>query len=368
MDFIDELKLLGEKVAKMKDVIKTEEATKNAFVMPFIQVLGYDIFNPTVVVPEYIADIGQKKGEKVDYAILKDNEPVIIIECKNHNEDLDNHNTQLIRYFQCVNCRIAILTNGVIYRFYSDLEESNKLDKKPFLEFDITNIRDNLVPELKKFHSSVFNLDDILTSANTLKYSKEIRNILSEELNDPTDDFVRYLTSKVYNGRVTEKVFTQFKDIVKKSINQLISDMISDRLKAALEKEKISDKEVEQTEDEPKSIVTTGEELEGFFIVKSILRKLIDVDRVKFKDTTRYFVITLDDNIRKPICRLWLNGTKKKIGIVDDAKNETIFDINTIDDIYNYSDQIFKRISTLEGKKEKSSLETDDVEVDLIKH
>ena len=82
MDFKDQIKQLGDRVAKLKDQIATEEATKNAFIMPFIQTLGFDVFNPLEVVPEYICDIGTKKGEKIDYAIFKDNVPAILIECK----------------------------------------------------------------------------------------------------------------------------------------------------------------------------------------------------------------------------------------------------------------------------------------------
>ena len=88
MDFKDQIKLLGDRVNKLKDQIATEEATKNAFIMPFLQALGYDVFNPMEVVPEYISDIGTKKGEKIDYAIMKDNTPCILVECKHIAQNL----------------------------------------------------------------------------------------------------------------------------------------------------------------------------------------------------------------------------------------------------------------------------------------
>ena len=144
MDFIEEIRNLSTRIIKQKDVIQTEEATKTAFVMPFINLLGYDVFNPTEVVPEYTADIGTKQGEKVDYAIFKDNEVIMLIECKKYGEDLsDVHTSQLYRYFSVAHARIAVLTDGVLYRFYTDLEESNIMDTKPFLEFSICLIFSN---------------------------------------------------------------------------------------------------------------------------------------------------------------------------------------------------------------------------------
>jgi len=148
MDFKDQIKILGERVAKLKDQIQTEEATKHSFVMPFIQTLGYDVFNPTEVVPEYISDIGTKKGEKIDYAILKDGVPAILIECKHWAQDLVIHNNQILRYFNVSKAKFGVLTNGINYKFYSDLEEPNKMDEKPFLEFNICEMKDNQVEEL----------------------------------------------------------------------------------------------------------------------------------------------------------------------------------------------------------------------------
>jgi len=133
MDFKDQIKQLGERVIRLKDQIQTEEATKNAFIMPFIQALGYDVFNPLEVVPEFTADIGIKKGEKVDYAIMKEGQPIILIECKWWGDNLDVHNSQLFRYFHTTKSKFGLLTNGIQFRFYTDLMETNKMDEKPFL-------------------------------------------------------------------------------------------------------------------------------------------------------------------------------------------------------------------------------------------
>ena len=133
MELHSQLKGLAEKVDQLKDKIDTEESTKHAFTLPFINILGYDTFNPTEVVPEFTADLGLKKGEKVDYAIFQNGNPILIVECKHWKQNLDVHNSQLFRYFHVTKTRFALLTNGIQYRFYTDLEETNKMDEKPFL-------------------------------------------------------------------------------------------------------------------------------------------------------------------------------------------------------------------------------------------
>ena len=177
MELQNQLKVLAEKVIKLKEKIDTEESTKHAFVLPFINVLGYDTFNPTEVVPEFTADLGLKKGEKVDYAIFQNGVPIIIIECKNWKEKLNAHNSQLFRYFHTTKTRFALLTNGIEYQFFTDLESANKMDEKPFLEFDITQLKENVVNEIAKFHKTNFNVDEIVDNASSLKYTKEIKKL-----------------------------------------------------------------------------------------------------------------------------------------------------------------------------------------------
>src|SRR4051812_29387574 len=111
MDLIDQLKALSARLNTTKSLIQTEEATKNAMVMPFIQILGYNVFDPTEVTPELVADIGTKKGEKVDYAILRDGRPIMLFECKRCGGELNiNHAGQLFRYFHVTAARFGVLT------------------------------------------------------------------------------------------------------------------------------------------------------------------------------------------------------------------------------------------------------------------
>ncbi len=357
MDFIDQIKALGEKVSRLKDQIQTEEATKNAFIMPFIQILGYDVFNPMEVIPEFVADLGIKKGEKVDYCILKEDKPIILIECKWWGHELDVHSSQLHRYFHTTAAKFGILTNGIVFRFYTDLMETNKMDDKPFLEFSIIDLKENLIEELKKFHKSYFNIEEIVSTASELKYSKEIRNIISNQLVNPSEDFVRFFTNQIYSGRITSKAIEQFTPIVKKSINQFIADAINDRLKSALHSTEINKEvldiiPVEHVGEESK-IITTEVEMEAYFIVKSLLRNSLKSNRITFRDSQAYFSILIDDNRLKPVCRFYLNSPKKCIGLFDDFKKENKVEIVTLDDIYNHSEILVKTaLRYNEDKKE----------------
>ena len=357
MDFKDQIKILGERVTKLKDQIQTEEATKHSFVMPFIQTLGYDIFNPSEVVPEFISDIGLKKGEKIDYAIFLEGKPTILIECKHWAQNLSIHDGQLLRYFHVSKAKFGVLTNGIIYRFYSDLVDPNKMDEKPFLEINMTDIKDNQIEELKKFHKSYFDADSIVNTASELKYTNELKQLLQQELNNPTPEFVKYFAKQVYPSIVTAKVLDLFTNLTKKSVQQYISELITERLKTALTKEDEASKESDNIP-VPSLVVdnkieTTDEELEAFMIVKSILRQKTDIKRITYRDAQTYFAILLDDNNRKPVCRLYLNGNKKQLAVFDENKKEVKNEIKSLDDIFSFSDLLLQIVANYDKGKEK---------------
>lgn len=347
MDLIDRIREISARIPKQISQIQTEEATKNALIMPFISALGYDVFNPFEVIPEFTADIGTKKGEKIDYAIKKDNKIIILIECKSAGCELDiNHASQLYRYFSVTDSRFAILTNGISYQFYSDIDEPNKMDSKPFFEFNVLNFEDHQINELKKFTKSAFSLDDILTTASTLKYTGQIKKILEEELHAPSEAFVRFFASQIYDGRLTQQVIEQFTKIVKEARNQFINERLNERLKSAL----AANSQTESTADvqnaassapgsNDSGIETTQEELDAFNIIKAILREIVNVKRIALRDAKSYCAILLDDNNRRPICRLNFNYKQKYLTLFEN-KNETRADIDSIDDIFKYADQL----------------------------
>lgn len=362
MDLIDRITELAARASKQIEYCGTEEATKNAMVMPFISALGYDVFDPMEVMPEYTADVGTKKGEKVDYAIYQNGLPVMFFECKWCGADLRrDHASQLHRYFNIVpNVRFGVLTNGVIYEFYSDLDTPNVMDGKPFFVFNLFDFQERHVAELKKFTKSAFVLENILATASELKYTAAIQRIVASDFENPTNEFVEYLARQVYSGRLTAGVREQFNLITQKALKRFLNDQINERLQSALDETKRmavtaevpaagSDPAVGASEeldesvvrvDKSKGIVTTEDEIEGLFAVKSILRDVIDVRRVHMRDTKSYCGILLDDNNRKPLCRLRFNNENKYLSLFDANRNEEVVAIKDVEDIYQYADRI----------------------------
>ncbi len=239
MDFIDQVKQFAKRVETLKDSIQTEEATKTSIIMPFFAMLGYDVFNPLEFTPEFIADVGIKKWEKVDYAIIKNGEPVILIEAKSTNKKLERHDSQLFRYFGTTKAKFSILTNGITYRFYTDIEETNKMDKEPFLEFNIIKIKENQINELKKFKKELFDVDMLLDSACLLKYEKQFKALFEQQLQEPTDDFIKIFVSSVYAAPKTQSVLDKFRPILKKSLNDYINETLNDKIMNALQNTEI---------------------------------------------------------------------------------------------------------------------------------
>jgi len=351
MDFIERVRNLGERVQRQSQrAQRSEEATKTALVQPFIRlVLGYDINDLNEVDPEYTADMGTKKGEKVDYAILKAGKPIMLFECKRCGSDLDREEpSQLYRYFSVTDARFGVLTNGVIYRFFADLEEPNKMDAKPFLEINLLDIQEPLVNELKKFTKETFDLGEILTTANDLKYTREIKRFLSDQWTSPSYDFTRFFASRVLSGRrkLTKARMEQFGEITKRAFQQFVRDRITDRFKSALEREEVPQPpagetpEVEGEEEEDKRIVTTLEETQAYYIVQAILSEVVEPKRVVIRDHITHCNILLDDNLRKPLCRLHFNFPQKRLGLFDEQRREERVPIDDLNDIFKYRDRL----------------------------
>jgi hypothetical protein len=351
MELIDAIQQIAKIYTERKDIIRTEEATKNALIMPFISALGYNVFDPFEVIPEFTADVGTKKGEKVDYAIMKDDKPIMLIEAKWCGDTLDiTQESQLLRYFNATAASIGILTNGYEYRFYTDLDEKNKMDQKPFLQFNICEINDLIVKELKKFAKLAFNIDEIMSTAEELKYTGAMKSHLAEQFAEPSDDFVRYMAKQVFEGKLTEKAQDKFKVITKKAFTQFVSDRVSDRLASALIEERAAMQPVLDesipVEEEKSKIVTTQDEIDGFNIVRSILREKIDAERVVMKDTINYCGVLFDGNARRPLCRFYFNNPEKKALVTFDAeKKEIKHPIHKLEEIYKYSEDLFKTLA-----------------------
>ena len=326
--------------------------------MPFFRILGYDVFNPNEFMPEFVADVGLKKGEKVDYAIKLDNEPVILVECKSINEKLEKHDSQLYRYFGTTTAKFAILTNGIVYRFYTDIDELNKMDEAPFLEINLLDLRDEQIVKLQHFTKENFDKDAIYDSAEGLKNEAQIRQILKDEIDNPSEELVKFILGKgVYNRAKTQSVIEKYTPIVKNAFDYIIKDLLSKKIETAFANtepttasEPPSDNDNTNISDKfENTIVTTEEELEAYYIVKAILSKNINVDRITYSDKESYFAIILDNRITKWLCRIYIKKNKKYIAIVENGE-KIKYPIENISDIYDYADKLVQRFQLLEMK------------------
>jgi len=349
MSFEGAIEDLASKVESYESSLGTEEATKTAVVMPFVgRVLGYDVFNPDEVVPEYVCDVGTKRGEKIDFAIVRDGRVQILIEAKKIGEPLRReHAGQLVRYFHVSNARIAVLTNGRDWHFFTDLDRSNIMDEQPFLRLDLADIDPYVLPELKKLTKDEFDLDSVLAAAEELKYVSAVKRSLGDLFATRPDDFVRLLISRVYQGSITVKVRDLFDGIIQKALAQFINDRVNDRLKVALQggapavgAAPAVATDAAATEPASDELETTLEEIEGFQIVRAIVVSEVDYSRVVGRDTKSYFGVLLDDNNRKPICRLHFNRSQKYLGLFDEDKQETRIAIDAVQDIYLHAEHL----------------------------
>lgn len=354
MDLIDTLSALASRIPNMLESIQTEEATKNALIMPVLHALGYDVFNPTEVVPEFTADVGTKKNEKVDYVIMREGKPCILIECKSAGTSLNiNHASQLFRYFGVTEARFAILTNGLQYKFFTDIEAPNKMDERPFFEFSMLQIDSRSVSEIKKFAKTIYNEDNILSNASELKYKKQIQNLLSEEFDTPSEEFVKLFAKRVYSGLLTTERKDRFTQLVGQAFKEWANSLVNERLQNALDsaanlptKQKedlLAQKDIEKETQEVQmddGIITTEDELEAYRIIRSILSEMFDPARIVMRDAKTYCAILLDDNNRKPLCRLVFTKTMLRLVLLDKNRNDEKIELTTLVDIYKHASKI----------------------------
>ncbi|WP_458455847.1 type I restriction enzyme HsdR N-terminal domain-containing protein [Methanobrevibacter sp.] len=339
MTFEDELRDFSKNISIKKKGITTEETTKIALILPFLKILGYNIEDPYELKAEYSADVGVKKNEKIDLAVLIENEVKMLIECKSANTKLSyNHLNQLFRYYSVSNVKIAILTNGIIYKFFTDLQNPGKMDENPFLEIDLRNLTDKKIDSLKLFTKSNFSNEKIQEHVEELKYRHDVHEILLEEIYYPSDELIKIIAKKVYPGILKKPRLNYFKKIIKEELIDVFENNY----------------EIEVSE-----ITTTEEELEGFYIIKAILSEIVDSDRVTIRDRKSYCAVLFDDNQNYTICRLYFNDidnlavaffdsmSKDKNG----SRIEEKISINKVNEIYNYKDKLLDTVMTYKKKK-----------------
>ena len=341
------IKSFSDRIEKTISLIQTEEATKNAYIMPFLQLLGYDVFNPLEVVPEFTADVGSKVGEKVDYAIVLNGVPTILIECKSCTNELNIENeSQLLRYFHTTTAKFGILTNGITYKFYTDLTEPNKMDLRPFLEFSLLELDKININELSKFKKESFDAENIRKTAELLKCTSSIKRILNEEFATPSEEFVRMIFRKMDKSAsaFTEKQKEKLTPLVKSALDSMISEKVQANLAAALKTTNEAQKATEVVHEtiigNDTEIVTSQEEIDAFNIIRAICIEVIPPEKVVMRDAKTYCAILFDDNNRKPICRLLFNNLEKKAILFFDTQKEEKISIGNVNELYGFKERI----------------------------
>lgn len=354
MEFEEKMKVFSSKVNEKIEHIDCEETTKTALILPLLREMGYDTTDPLEVKMEYTADMGAKKGEKIDIAILDNSHELILIECKSVNSQLEKGNvSQLYRYFNITDSEIGILTNGVVYQFFTDSIKKGQMDKSPFLEIDMRDLSKKDILELSKFTKKNFDITKIRSKVDDLKFAHDVNKIIKLEIDSPSNEFIKVIAKQVYSGVITNKLRNKFKKMIRQEFERIINEKVEDKLNEALGKTNSFDDD----------IVTTKEEYEGYYIVKSILSRVIASDRINMKDVKSYCNVLLDNNSSYPIIRLYFNNPHNlKIGIFDDfekrnskRKTFSFHNINSVEDIYDYEEEIVKALNIYlrELKKKK---------------
>ena len=340
MEFEARMEGLASKVREHSEILATEEAAKTALVLPFLQALGYDVFNPEEVVPEFTCDAPSLRGEKVDYAIKVDNELSLLLECKSAAQGLSaKHSGQLFRYFGTTDAKFAILTNGAHYKFFSDFDAKNRMDDKPFFEFDFRSLRKSDIKALAKFQRAGFDIDTIVETAANLQMETAVTKAIELEMTEPSADFVRLIAKQVSDRNITSGLRAAVSRHIPNAFGSIIRDRVNARFSSAMndveEQEPASSSEIETTEDE----------LEGYRIVRAIGSEVVDPSRIAIRDSQSYCAVLLDDNNRKPIARLRFNSpTTRYVGTFNDAKDETMNPVGEVRDIYKYRTAILDRL------------------------
>lgn len=362
MTFEIKLKEFTGAIPKKLEHIDSEETTKIALITPFLRLMGYDTTDPSVVKAEYTADVGVKQGEKVDFAILEDGEPVIFIECKSAQNSLTEANiSQLYRYFSITDVQIGILTNGLEYRFYTTAND-NRMDDKPFLEIDLLNLSNKDIKELEKFKDENFNVDEAVDRADNLKYRNSIKKVLMKEFENPSDEFIRAIGKQVYDGVLTQNVKDKFAKIIVAVNTEFVNEKVQKRLADAVQSNEDATAEDEAHEEEQISndgIITTNIEKEGYFIIRSIASEHSQDNRIFIRDQKKYCNILFDDNKYYPIVRFYFENEKRlKIELFDEVKRTSNggkigdkINIEQVSDIYAYKERILALIDKYVDEK-----------------
>lgn len=332
MAFQDDLATHIDRIRNRIPHVQGEEATKQALVVPLLQVLGYDVFDPREVRPEYVADFAVKKAgqfEKIDYAICMDGAPTIFIECKAIGATLEDHGGQVSRYFNATpSVRVAMITDGVKVRVFTDLQQPNIMDQNPWLSVDLLSIKPAEVDVLRRFRKADFSPGDISALAEEMVYYHAILSFVSTQLREPSEAFVRFIAGEIPGvGRVNARVVERLTPIIRKALQSAIVDHVARSFDRSAEPDpeptpvakppapapakppgESAQGTAQASTDQRAGIVTTPEELEAMKMISIWVREAIPNAPIGYRDSKTYFTIH-QDNTRKWFVRL---GIEKK--------------------------------------------------------
>ena len=329
-DYKERLKGIRDTYRARANARITEEDTKRVFVIPFVQALGYDTNN----LAEFRSEVSASNGRRVDYVVLHDGNPVIIIECKpTSNNRLMDERGQLQGYYNAVKPVVAVLTNGNQYQFFGDLDGDGDMDSAPYLEINLDDYDDedfgnpgaSDINALKHFTKSEFNADSIRDAATEMKYKQRMRNFLEQQFSGTElhKDLVELLARLVYTGRLGANIRANLGALALEVFREFKDELVKSAVGGSHHS-------------------TTSEEMEGYFIVKNILWNVVDGDRVIFKDSKTYSKVQMDhsERSRKRVCLFRFNDlNRKKLGLLDGDEEDQV-DIASVGEINTYADRI----------------------------
>lgn len=235
-DFRASLIGYAERVQRVREHIRNEEATKVSLILPFLALLGYDDRDPTEVSAEHAADFSEKYKNRVDYAVLKDMKPVIAVECKSVGNGKKDDRGQLKAYFNaCRTVKLGILTDGIVYEFFVDSQEQNMMDDEPFLtiDFDLVakgQLIDNAVEGLNALTKSKFDPEMVSENARRSITHRAFFEYLSNQFNDPSMDFTRFLLKENDIKHVRQNAMDGYRAIAKSALDDVFTTNVLKRL------------------------------------------------------------------------------------------------------------------------------------------
>jgi hypothetical protein len=351
-----QLATIGERIETAGEQIVTEEATKTSLVLPFFTALGYDVFNPGEVVPEFDAGLGEMKDKKADYALQINGKPVIIVECKALSVKLSNrHINQLFDYFIRTEVKFALLTNGDDHWFYSETNKPNVMDEEPFLKLTLSGLSGKAVEELLPLCKPTYDLKTALPRAVELRNLSYIRKAIKTELASPSDDFVRLIANEV-PGKFTAAKIESLRSQVKSALEEhlrsegkkAVSQILDTQAPALAETIAVESPDgATDSDDDGEGIETTPEEFEGFYIVKAICAEVVSPSRIHLKDRKRYCKVLLDDRVQKPICVFKFGSRRMTVDFYDQGAENQAVEISSTADLYSHRERILASLRRL---------------------